>query len=536
VKKTIFIFLAILIISAVLVSGCKPVKQNPQSAAAASSASGGVLNLWDSEDPTTLDPALQNEARSAQYILQLFSGLVKLDESMTPVPDIAREWEISSDGTTYTFHLRKDVKFQDGKILTANDVKYSWERTTSPEVGSLNAASYLGDIVGVSEKLAGKASQISGVKVLDDYTLQVTIDSPRSYFLYKLAYPTAMVVDQKNVASGSEWWHKPNGSGPFKVGQWTEGKSLTLEKNRIYYGTQARLDKVEYQFYTGLPMDLYETGKIDVTPVYTDYIDRATDKSGPFYTDLVVAPSLGIYYIGFNCSRPPFNDANIRRAFSLAVDKEKIISLVFRNMEEKADGILPPGMPGYNPGLTGLGFDVNKALELIKTAGYADVSKLPEITFTTYGYAGGAGSIIEALLYQWKQNLGVDIKVRQLEPDRYFYNAKTEIDQVFSMGWSADYPHPQDFLDILFSTGSNTNYGNYSNTQVDDLIRQANRSSDRDGSFRLYQQAEQLLVNDAACIPISFSKDYLLVRSYVKDFEINPLGFTNLDRVTILPH
>jgi oligopeptide transport system substrate-binding protein len=535
VKRSIVIFLAVLIISIVLVSGCKAVKQTPQSAAV-SSSSGGVLNLWDNEDPTTLDPALQNEASSAQYILQIFSGLVKLDESMTPVPDIARDWEVSSDGMTYTFHLRNDVKFQDGKALTANDVKYSWERTASPEVGSLNALNYLGDVVGVKEKLSGRADQISGVKVLDDYTLRVTIDSPRSYFLYKLAYPTAMVMDQKNVASGSQWWNKPNGSGPFKLGQWTEGKSLTLEKNRIYYGKPAGLDRVQYQFYTGIPMDLYETGKIDAAPVFTDYIDRATDKSGPFYSDLKVSPSLGIFYIGFNCSRPPFNDVNLRRAFSLAVDKEKIISLVFRDMQEKADGILPPGMPGYNPGLTGLGFDVNKSLELIKAAGYKDISKLPGITFTGYGYGGGAGSVIEALLYQWKQNLGVDIKVRQLEPERYFYNTKAEIDQLYSMGWSADYPHPQDFLDILFSSGSNNNYGSYSSTQVDDLIKQANRSSDREASFKLYRQAEQLMVNDAACIPISFSKDYLLVRPYVKDFEVNPLGFTTLDRVSILPH
>jgi oligopeptide transport system substrate-binding protein len=536
VKKSIFIFLAILIFGVVLITGCKQVKTDLPPAAVSSSSSGGTLNLWDSEDPTTLDPSLQNEASSAQYIIELFSGLVKLDENMTPVPDIAQGWDISDDRMTYTFHLRRDVKFQNGKALTARDIKYSWERTTDPEVGSLNASNYLGDITGVEDKLAGKADQIKGVKVLDDYTLQVMIDSPRSYILYKLAYPTAMVMDQQNVETGSEWWRKPNGSGPFKVGQWTAGKLLTLEKNKLYYGTQAGVDKIQFQFFTGLPMDLYETGKIDVTSISTDYIDRATDKSGPFYKDLSVTPYLGLYYVGFNCSRPPFNDIKLRRAFSMAVDKDKIISLVFRDMEEKADGILPPGMPGYNPGLSGTGYDVNKALDILKAAGYADIAKLPEITFTTYGYAGGAGSVIEAMLYQWKQNLGVDVKVRQLEPERYFYNTKSEIDDLYGTGWSADYPHPQDFLDILFSTNSNNNYGNYSNTRVDDLIRQANRSSDQAESFKLYQQAEQMMVDDAACIPISFSKNYMLVRSYVKDYKINPLGFATLDRVFILPH
>jgi oligopeptide transport system substrate-binding protein len=533
VKKVVVIFFALVLLVAGLAAGCKTVQQNSVSQPA---AAAGILNLWDVEDPTTLDPALQNETGSAQYIIEIFSGLVRLDQNMTPVPDIAQSWDVSADGLTYTFHLRKDAKFQDGKALTARDVKYSWERTTSPEVGSLNAASYLGDIVGVGAKLAGKAGQINGVIVPDDYTLQVTIDSPRSYFLYKLAYPTAMVMDQKNVASGGEWWRKPNGSGPFKLGQWTVGKSLTLEQNKLYYGTAPAVEKVQFQFYTGLPMDLYETGQIDVTPVYTAYKDRAMDKSGPFYADLTVTPSLGIYYVGFNCSRPPFNDINVRKAFSLAVDKQKIVSLVFRDMEEKANGILPPGMPGYNAGLVGLGFDVNQAKELLKNAGYADPSKMPAITFTTYGYAGSAGGTLQALIYQWKQNLGVDVQVRQLEPERYFYNTKTEIDQIFDTGWSADYPHPQDFLDILFSTGSNNNYGSYSNPLVDDLIRQANRSSDPASGFKLYQQAEQMIVNDAACIPISFSQNYLLVRPYVKNYRINPLGFATLDQVFVLPH
>ncbi|MBN1190714.1 MAG: peptide ABC transporter substrate-binding protein [Dehalococcoidales bacterium] len=535
-KKSTVILLAVAVICAVLMAGCNPNTQDQQPGGGASSGSGGVLNLWDSEDPNTLDPSLQNEARSAQYIIEIFSGLVKLDESMTPVPDIARDWEVSGDGTEYTFHLRDDVKFQNGKGLTARDVKYSWERTTSPEVGSINAASYLGDIVGVEDKLSGKADQISGVKVLDDYTLQVTIDSPRSYFLYKLAYPTAMVMDRENVKSGGAWWRKPNGSGPFKLGQWREGQSLILERNEGYYSEQPKVDKIQYQFFTGLPMDLYEMGKIDVTPVYTSYIDKAMDQSGPFYRDLQVAPSLGILFVGFNCSRPPFNDAKIRRAFSQAIDKEKIITLVFRDMEKKAGGILPPGMPGYNAELEGLEYDIDKARELIREAGYTGAASLPEITFTTYGYAGGIGSVIEAILYQWNQNLGIKVKVRQLEPERYFYYAKEEVDNMFFMGWSADYPHPQDFLDILFHTGSNTNYGNYSNSGVDELIERANRSSDQAESFSLYQQAEQIMVNDAACIPISFSKDYLLVKPYVHDYEINPLGFATLDKVSIIPH
>lgn len=527
-KKILYSLLGIILISSMLITGCK---------AKTSSAPSGseVLNLAGS-DPTTLDPAVASEANSDQYIREIFSGLLKLNEKMQPVGDIAQSWDVSSDGLTYTFHLRHDVKFQNGRQLTAQDVKYSWERAANPATHSQTVDSYLGDISGIKEELAGTADHISGLKALDDYTLQVTLSSPESYFLDDLTFPSTFIVDRNNVDSGANWWQKPNGTGPFKLGQWTKGQSLTLERNNLYYGTLPHLSQVNYQYYTGLPMDLFETGKIDATEVSTNYFDEVTDKSGPFYKDLTVSPSLELFYIGFNCSKPPFDDVNIRKAFSMAIDKDKIISLVFKNMEQKADGILPPGMPGYNPNLVGLGYNVTKAKELIKASKYGGVSNLPPITLTTYGYGGSVGDDLQSLVHQWKQNLGVDVKIRQLEPDRYFYNTKAEIDQMFDTDWIADYPNPQDFLDILFSSGSDGNFGSYSNPKVDALIKQANQTSNQEQSFTLYQQAEQLIVNDAACIPIFFGKTYTLVQPYVKGYTINPLGYANLDQVSIIPH
>jgi oligopeptide transport system substrate-binding protein len=495
-----------------------------------------TLNLVDS-DPTTLDPAVSSEVTSSQYILEIFSGLLRLDDKMQPAPDIAASMpSVSSDGLTYTFKLRQDVKFSDGHAVTAADFKYSWERAANPATNSQTASSYLGDIVGVNEELAGKSNQISGVQVVDNYTLKITIDSPKSYFMYKLAYPTTFVVEKSNVNSGADWWHNPVGSGPFKLGQWTQNQSLNLVRNDSYYGTKPQLGQVKYQFYSGLPMDLYETGKVDVTRVSTDYKDAVTDKSGQYYKDLTVSPTLGIFYIGFNCSQPPFDDINVRKAFSLAIDKDKIISLVFKDMQQKANGILPPGMPGYNASVTGLGFNVNQARDLLKASKYGDAAKLPPITLTTYGYGGGINTTLQAMVFQWKQNLGVDVKVRQLEPERYFYNTKMEIDQLFETGWNADYPHPQDFVDILFRSGSAYNYGNYLNIDADSLINQANRTLDSAQSISLYQQAEQIIVNDAACIPISFQESYTLIKPYVKGYTVNPLGFGTLDKVTILSH
>ena len=175
-----------------------------------------VLNLYG-RDPHTLDPAVSGEMRSHQYIMQLFGGLVCLDDNLEPAPDIAREWQVSDDGRTYTFYLRHDVRFHDGREVKAEDFKYSWERACDPATGSLTAATYLGDIVGVGEVLVGESKEISGVRVIDDYTLEVRIDAPKSYFLSKLTYPTAFVVDRANVEPGGEWWRNPNGTGPFKL-------------------------------------------------------------------------------------------------------------------------------------------------------------------------------------------------------------------------------------------------------------------------------------------------------------------------------
>jgi oligopeptide transport system substrate-binding protein len=493
-----------------------------------------VLNL-DSVDPTTLDPAISGDSISSQYIMEIYSGLLQLDDKLNPIGDIAKNWDISTDGLTYTFFLRQNVKFQDGRPVTAQDFKYSWERAAYPDTNSQTALTYLGDIVGIKEILIGKSQTASGIKVIDDHTLQVIIDSPKSYFIYKLTYPTSFVVDKYNVSKGRNWWHTPNGTGPFLLSQWTQNQSLTLEKNKEYYGNPANLDRVNYQFYSGNPMDLYETGKIDIGGVSVDYIDAIKDTSGPFYKDLVESPATSLYYIGFDCSAPPFDDINVRKAFNLAIDKNKIVSLVYRDLVVKADGILPPGIPGYNPNLVGLGYNVTKAREAIIASKYGEISNLPSITLTTSGVGGSVGSTLEALVYQWKQSLGVDVNIREIEPEAYTYKLKTEKNQMYDMGWSADYPHPQDFLDILFSTGTNNNYGQYSNSKVDALIEEANRAIDINQSYTLYQQAEQMIVDDAACIPLTFDSNYLLVKPYVKGYSLNPLGFADLRKVTLLP-
>lgn len=518
-KRIIYVLLIVIMLSSLLLVGCQ-------------GGSGATLNLYGI-DPITLDPAVSGEMISHEYIQQIYNGLLRLDEDLEPSPDIAERWEVSADGRTYTFYLRKDVRFQDGREVTASDCKYSLERACRPATGSLTAATYLGDIVGVNEVIAGQREEISGVSVVDAHTLQVTIDAPKSYFLAKMTYPVAFVVDRNEAEVGGGWWREPNGTGPFRLQSWDKENRLILEKNEYYHGEKAGVGTVVFQLWGGVPMNMYETGEIDATDVNINYIDKVADPAGNFYRELQIVPELSFSYIGFNHTRPPFDDVRLRQAFNMAIDKDKMVSLVFRDMMEGADGILPPGIPGFNENLRGLDFDVAAAKSLIADSTYGSVENLPPITITTMGWGGLVSNSLEAIVHEWRQNLGVEVTVRQLEPEQFLYNLKQEKDEMYHLGWVADYPHPQDFLELLFRTGEENNAGEYSNPAVDDILKQAGVELDYDASLALYQEAEQMLVEDAACIPLWFPRNYFLVKPYVSGYELTPMGYADLSRVSI---
>ncbi len=491
-----------------------------------------VLRVWGA-NPITLDPAVSADMSSHIYVMQVFSGLVRLDPDLNVVPDVAESWEKSPDGKTYTFHLRQGVKFYNGREVKASDFKYSWERACHPDTGSGTAATYLGDIVGVKDMLEGRAQEISGVEVVDDYTLRVTIDAPKAYFLSKLAYPTAFVVDRANIESGKNWWRKPNGTGPFKLKEWKPGERLVLVRNEAYHGGAAKLREVDFVLLPYSTMALYELGWIDVAPVSIGYIDQVMDETNPLHEQLVVMPELSLYYIGFNVAEPPFDDANIRRAFCLAVNKRRITRAILRDMLSDACGILPPGMPGHNEALEGLEYDVKKARELIAASKYRDVSNLPPITITVEGYGNYIPGYLGAIIQEWQQNLGVNVSVRQLETEDFLYNLKREKDQMFLMGWVADYPDPHNFLDILLHTGSEVNIGEYSNPILDALLDRAAIEQDATTRLAMYQQAERLAVDDTPCFPLWHGINYVVVKPYVKDYRLGPLGIPDLTKVYI---
>jgi oligopeptide transport system substrate-binding protein len=523
-KLTLFLLSIVLVIA---VAGC-----NHSGSALPAAGGSGTLNLYN-VDPLTLDPATAGDATSNGYVLELFSGLVRLDANLEPVGDLASAWQVSPDGLVYTFDLRHDAVFQDGRKVTAGDVKYSWERACNPATNSQTAGIYLGDVLGAADMLAGKSQGLSGVQVIDDYTLKVTLSGPSSAFLSKLTYPTAFVVDKANVASGASWWRSPNGTGPFRLSSWTQGTQLVLERNPLYYGDRAKLNKVVYKLLSGIPMNLYESGSIDVADVDIAYYDRVMDPAGPFFSQLSITPVLDLTYLGFDVTKPPFDDVSVRLAFAMTVDKQKLANLMFRDVVTPAGGILPPGMPGYNTALKTISYDVAAAKALLTSSKYGPAANLPPIIITTGGYGGLIPGDLAAIVYDWDQAFGIDIEVRQLDPFQFSYDLKQEKDNMFYWGWSADYAHPQDFLEVLFGTGTTYNIGGYTDSQVDGLLKQAAAATDQAASFALYQQAEQILVNDVACIPLWNGKNMQLVQTYVKGYSVNELGEVALNEVYI---
>lgn len=494
-----------------------------------------TLRLFDT-GPLTLDPALSQEIGSHTYIMHIFSGLVSFNQELNLIPDIAERWELSNQNKTYTFYLRRGVKFHNGREVKAEDFKYSWERAAAPKTQSPTTATYLGDIVGVKEVLAGTATQISGVKVLGDYTLEVTIDAPKVYFLAKLSYPVAFAVDKANVDSGKEWWRQPNGTGPFKLKNWRKDEFIVLERNESYYREKAKVSYVLFKLWGGIPMNMYEMGDIDITYVSLADLERVTDETNPLHLELVIVPELSIFYLGFNIAQPPFDDAKVRQAFSLAIDKDRVINQVLKRTVIKAEGILPPDMPGYDKSLRGFAYDVDRAQELIAESTYGSVSNFPSLIFTTSGEGNALSDVLTTVICQWKHNLGVEIEVRQLEPQAYYRWLEEEKDNFFDFGWVADYPDPQNFLEVLFHSKAKYNIGDYDSPEVDALLEQASIEQDNSHRLGLYQEIEQKIVGDAAVLPLWFGQNYVLVKPYVKGFAFSPLGVPLLSQISLEPH
>jgi oligopeptide transport system substrate-binding protein len=504
-----------------------------------SAPAGNVLRLPGGSgaggDPPTLDPANSGDAESAVYINEIFSGLVSFNKDLKIVPEIAQSWDVGSGGTVYTFHLRQDAKFHDGRPVTAQDFKYSFERAADPQTHSAVSPLYLSDIVGFMDKYNGKADSVSGVKVIDNYTLQITIDGAKSYFLAELTHPVSYVVDKNNVEGGSQpWYLKPNGTGPYELKSWDQGQRIVLVKNPEYYGEpKPSIDEVDYILGGGSPMTMYENGDLDATVVTVADIDRVSDPTNPLNKELTIVPELDTGFLIFNTQKPPFDDVNVRKAFAMSVDRQKLIDVVDKKMPVPATGILPQAFPGFNPDLKAIPYDPAQAKQLLAQSKYA--GKLPDVTWTTVGSGGTSGPETQAIAQMLKDNLGVNISIEQTDWATYIsqISGPNIQYQMFDIGWIADYVDPHDFLSVLFHSNSYNNWSGLKDPQVDKLLDQADVEQDQTKRFQLYQQAEQMIMAEVPVLPLSYGRVYWLTKPYVKGAFYPPLVIPRLKYMSI---
>lgn len=496
--------------------------------------SGTLRRLFS--DPPTLDPHLTTDATSATIIIEIFGGLVTINPQLEVVPDVAERWDVSDDGLVYTFHLRRDAVFHNGKPITANDFKWSLERAADAITESLVVDQYLGDIVGLQEKLNGETREVAGVRVIDDHTLEITIKEPKSYFIYKLTYPTAFVLDRENVEAGRRWVREPNGSGPFQLAEYVPGERMILEKNPNYHLGPAHLERVELILSGGTAMLMYENDEIDITGVGIADLDRLLDASNTLNAELVQAlPSFSTSYIGMNVTVPPFDDVKVRQALNYAVNRQEIASLVLGDLVTPARGILPPGFPAYNEQLPGYPFNPDRAQQLLSESKYADnIGDYPIILTVPGGFGASVDLDLESITHTWQEVLGVTVEFQQTEFATYLQDLHKRRFDMFQIGWIADYPDPENFLDILFHSESSNNHTRYSNPQVDRLLEQARTETNQSVRYDLYKQAEATIVDEAPWIPLWHSgEQYVLIKPYVKDYYLTQLIVPRLRFVRI---
>jgi oligopeptide transport system substrate-binding protein len=479
-----------------------------------------VLAGGESSNPRDYDPATTHGTGDKL----IYSGLVAFDPHLNLIPDLAETWTVSNDGMVYTFTLRSNATFHDGRPVTAQDVIYSWERAADPKTESDTVLTYLGDIVGIQEMYDGKTDHIRGLQALDEHRLQVRIDAPKPYFLLKLTYPTAFIVDQKNVASGADWMYRPNGTGPYKLIEWKRGQEIVYQAYKDFYLGRPGVPYVVVNIYAGIGTSLFESGDVDMAGIGLYSLDRFLDPAEPLHSQLYSSVDLCTNFVVFDTTRPPFDDIKVRQAFTEAFDRQRYIDVVMLGHALPAVGLYPPGLPGFDLSLQGLPFDPAAARQLLAKSKYGGPGGLPPIVYTDAGFGSSVNPDVAALAQMWKQYLGVIIQIENIEPN--FYLDETYAGhhgQLLGGGWCADYPDPENFADVLFYSGSQQNNSGLYDASLDRLLETARVERDVNKRIQMYQQAEREIVFDAPVLFTVHSLSYMLVKPYLKGFVLTPI-------------
>lgn len=466
-------------------------------------------------EPETLDPAIITGQPEGRVVNALFEGLCAYDEAGRAVPGVAETWEVSPDGKTYTFRLRSDAKWSDGQPVRASDFVASWKRTLTAATGS-QYNYQLFPIRNAQSFADGQITDFSqvGVKAVDDRTLVVELENPTPYFLSLCAFPTLHPVRVDLIDRLGDEWVKPGnlvGNGAYSLKAWRINDKIRLEKNPHYWGR----DRVALETVDVLPIadanvafNFFASGQADVLmdkglapPALLDEL-----KTKPWFH---AAPFLGIYFLRYNCVKGPFVDERVRRAFTLAVDKERIVEKITRAGELPAAGFVPPGIPGYE-GTAGVRFDPTEAARLLAEAGFPGGKGFPLVNYL-YSKSELNEAIAVELQSMWRETLGVNVNLVRQEWKVYLNSISLLDYDIARSSWVGDYPDPNTFLD-MFLTGGGNNRTGWSSPEYDSLIASASREADPKRRLEILTQAENLLVQTA--MPIAPIYYYVGIQLY----------------------
>ncbi|MBL9201712.1 MAG: peptide ABC transporter substrate-binding protein [Opitutaceae bacterium] len=521
-------FVALLTFATLLATGCG--KKSPAPASATKSttttaAAGSVPQIWhvgNGAEPQDLDPQAITGVPEHKLMMALFEGLAAEDpKDLSPVPGLAERWDISADGKTYTFHLRKNGKWSDGSPITAEDCVLSFQRMLTPEFASEYAYLVYDYVVGAKEFYDRKLTDFAqvGFKAPDAHTLVVTLKNPAPYLMKIIAShyawtPVPVKVIAKFGPLGQKrtaWTRLGNlvGSGPFLLKEWLPNQKIVVARNPHYWdAATVKLDEIHFYPTEDLSTEerMFRTGALHKTNELPNAKIDVYRKDFP--DSLRIDPYLGVYFYRCNVLRPPLNDKRVRQALALAIDREAIVSKVTRGGQRPAYAVSYPGTAGYTPRakLTGT---IADAKRLLAEAGFPDGKGMPKIELL-YNTQENHRAIAEAIQQMWRRDLGADIALLNQEWKVYLDMQHTKNFTLQRAGWIADYVDPHTFLE-LWVTGNGNNDTNWSHAGYDDLFKQALAAKNDTERYEIYQKMDAILVDELPIIPIyHYTRPYAL--------------------------
>lgn len=502
---------SILVLGAAL-AGCgganeaAPAENGSSAEAPATGPKNLRLNLH--AEPPTADPGLAEDSTSGTIIRATFEGLTRTGADGQVHLAAAESYEVSEDGLTYTFKLR-DAKWSNGDPVTAGDFEFAWKRALDPKT----AANYAYQLFYIKNGEAYNKGQASrddvGVKALDDKTLQVTLENPTPFFTELTAFYTYYPVNQKVVEADENWATQAAthvGNGPFKMTDWQHKSKIVLEKNENYWDKDnVKLDKIEFSMIEdeNTELSMFENGELDwagapLSQLPTDAMPALTD-SGRIHTK----PIAGTYWYKFNTEQPPFHNVKIRKAFAYAIDRKSLIDNILQAGQIPATGAVPPSMALNTEGYF-KDNDVETAKKLLEEGMKEEgLTSLPEITLS-YNTAETHKKIAEAIQDQWKQNLGVEVKLENQEWKVYIEDLHQGNYQIGRMGWLGDFNDPINFLEQYKEKKGGNNDTNWENAKYKELLNQSAVEKDPEKRKQILAQAEQILMDEMPVMPIYF--------------------------------